>query len=52
MLYVIIFLFLEMSFFRVFFGTISAFFLMYGEYVVRPFLPNGVFLPCDHGLDF
>ena len=30
---------------------ISAFSL-YGEYVVRSFLPNGVFLPCDHGLDF
>ena len=28
--------------------TISAFSL-YGEYVVRSFLPNGVFLPCDHG---
>ena len=24
----------------------------YGEYAVRPFLPDGVFLPCDHGLDF
>ena len=24
---------------------------LYGEYVVRSFLPNGVFLPCDHGLD-
>ena len=22
------------------------------EYVVRSFLPNGVFLHCDHGLDF
>ena len=22
------------------------------EYIVRFFLPNGVFLPCDHGLDF
>ena len=22
------------------------------EYVVCSFLPNGVFLPCDHGLDF
>ena len=22
------------------------------EYTVRFFLPNGVFLPCDHGLDF
>ena len=28
-------------------------FLFDGEYVVRSFLPNnGVFLPCDHGLDF
>ena len=33
------------------FCTISAFSL-FGEYVVRSFLPNGVFLPCDHGLDF
>ena len=31
--------------------TISAYSL-YGEYVIRSFLPNGVFLPCDHGLDF
>ena len=22
------------------------------EYIVRSFLPNGVFLACDHGLDF
>ena len=22
------------------------------EHVERSFLPNGVFLPCDHGLDF
>ena len=34
-----------------YFCTISAFFL-YGEHVVRSFLPNGVLLPCDHGLDF
>ena len=27
-------------------------FSLYGEYVVRSFLPNGVFLPCDQGLDF
>ena len=27
-------------------------FYLYGEYVVRFFLPDGVFLPCDHGLDF
>ena len=46
-----IFLFLEMSLFPSIFGTISAFSL-YGEYAVRSFLPNGVFLPCDHGLDF
>ena len=30
-------------FFRVFFCTILAFSLLYGEYVVRCFLPNGVF---------
>ena len=42
-----------MSLFPIFFfGTISAFSLYYGEYGVRSFLPNGVFLPCDHGLDF
>ena len=33
------------------FCTISAFSL-YGEYVVRSFPPNSVFLPCDHELDF
>ena len=34
------------------FGTIAVFSL-YGEYVMRSFLPNSVFLPpCDHGLDF
>ena len=32
-------------------STISVFSL-YGECVVRSFLPDGVFLPCDHGLDF
>ena len=41
----------QMSLFPSIFCTISAFFL-YGEYDVRSFLPNGVFLPCDHGLDF
>ena len=35
----------------IFVCTMSAFSL-YGEHVVRPFLPNGVFLPCGHGLDF
>ena len=34
-----------------FFCTIAAFSL-YGEYVVRSFLPDGVFLPYAHGLDF
>ena len=34
------------------FGTVSAFSL-YGEYVVRSFLPDdGISLPCDYGLDF
>ena len=42
---------LGMSLFPSFFCTISAFSL-YGEYIVRSFLPNGVFLPCDQGLDF
>ena len=47
-----IFVHLEVSLFPSIFCTIAAFSL-YGEYVVRPFLPNnGVFLPCDHGLDF
>ena len=26
-------------------------FLLYGEFVVRFFLPDGVFLPCDNELD-
>ena len=25
---------------------------LYGEYIVRFLLPDGVFLPCAHGLDF
>ena len=33
------------------FGIIITLFSLYGEYVVRFFLPDGVFLPCDHGLD-
>ena len=37
--------------FSEYFCTIAVFSL-YGEYVVRSFFPNGVFLPCDHGLDF
>ena len=45
------FVYLEMSFFPSIFCTIAAFSL-YREYVVRFSLPGGVFLPCDHGLDF
>ena len=33
------------------FCTITVF-PLYGEHVVHFFLPDGVFLPCDHGLDF
>ena len=49
-----IFFYLEihMSPFPSIFCTIIAVFSLYGEYVVRSFLSNGVFLPCDHGLDF
>ena len=43
--------FFEVSLFPSLFCTISVFSLN-GEYVVRSFLPNGVFLPCGHGLDF
>ena len=45
------FVYLEMSLFPSIFCTIAVFFL-YGEYVVRFFLPDDDFLPCDHGLDF
>ena len=34
------------------FWTIIAVLSLCGEYVVRFLLPDGVFLPCDHGLDF
>ena len=30
-------------------NTVSS---LYGDYVARFPLPDGVFLPCDHGLDF
>ena len=42
---------LETSLFPSIFCTIAVFSL-YGEYAVRSFLPNGIFLPCDHGLDY
>ena len=45
------FVYFEMSLFPSIFCAIPAFSL-YGEYVVRFFLPNGVFLPCDHRLYF
>ena len=46
---------------RVFLGGVSLFpsivcaisaFSLYGEYVVRSFLPNGFVLPCYQGLEF
>ena len=45
------FVYLEMSLFPSIFCIIAASFSI-GDYVVRSFLPNGVFLPCEHGLDF
>ena len=42
---------LVMLLFRSIFGVIDVFSL-YGEYAVRSFLPDGVFPPCDHGLNF
>ena len=42
---------LEVSLFPSIFCTITVF-SWYGKYVVRFFLPDGVFLPCKHGLDF
>ena len=45
------FVYLEMSLFPSLFCTIAALSLN-REYVVRSFLPDGVFLPCEHGLDF
>ena len=46
------FVYLEMSSpFPSIFCTISVF-CLYREYAVRSFLPNCVFLPSDHGLDF
>ena len=45
------FVLLEMTLFPSMFCTISTLSL-YGEYVVLSFLLNGIFLPCDHGLDF
>ena len=45
------FVYLEMlSLFPSIFCTMFAFSLN-GEYVVRSFLSDGVFLPCDHGLE-
>ena len=49
--FVFVFVYLEMSLFPSIFCTIAAFSL-YGEYAVCSFLPNGVFLLCDHGLGF
>ena len=46
-----LFVYLEMSLFPSISCTIAVFH-SYGEYVVRFFLPEGIFLPCDHRLDF
>ena len=47
------FVHLEMSLFPDYFLYHSlAVLSLYGEYVVHSFLPNDVFLPCDHGLEF
>ena len=47
------FVYLEMSLFRnIFLYHYNAVFSLYRVYVVRSFLLDGVFLPCDHGLDF
>ena len=51
LLFLSFYLFRDVAFSECFLCTISAFFF-YGEYVVRSFLPNGVFLSCDQGLDF
>ena len=45
------FFFGDVAFSEYFFCTIAVFSL-YGECAVRFFLPDGVFLPCDHVLDF
>ena len=39
-------------FFLMFFVPYIAVFALYGEYVVRFPLPDGVFLPSDYGLEF
>ena len=44
-------LFLEMSLFSSIFVPLP-FSLCIGEYLARFSLPDVVFLPCDHGLDF
>ena len=49
--FLFLFVYLEMSLFPSMFCAIAVFSL-YGEYVVRFFLPDGVFLPCDHNLEF
>ena len=38
--------------FSEYFSSTLAVLSWYGEYDVRFPLPDGVFLPCDHGLDF
>ena len=42
---------LEVSLFPITFCS-NAVFSLHGEYAVRVFLPDGVFLPSEHGLNF
>ena len=52
--------FVSVSFSFCFFGNVSFYkyfctftiFSLYRDYIVHFFLPDSVFLPCDHGLDF
>ena len=46
------FLFLFLLFGDVAFPEYLLPFSLYGEYIVRFSLPESIFLPCDHGLDF
>ena len=49
--FVFVLFFLEMPLFPNIFCTTVVAFSLYREYVVRSFIPNGPFLPSDHGLD-
>ena len=51
-LFVSLEIYVAFSFFRLFSYHYSIVLSLYGEYIVRFFLPDDVFLPCGHGLDF